>query len=112
MSVKVLQAEPGPCDYCSAIDGQSELSRNRSIGSLGTKATPIPTRRSSIFLPLHTGTMTERPHSGTVPYTEGPCTHPTALRTPQATNLEHNQDATSDLSHHCTVSDRSLITKC
>ena len=28
------------------------------------------------------------------------------------TNLEHDQDATSDLPHHCTVSDCSLITKC
>ena len=52
----------------------------------------------------------ERPCSGTVPYTEGPALIQTALRTPQATHLEHNQDATSELSHHCTVSDCSLIT--
>ena len=34
LSIKVLQAEPGPCDYCSTIEGEPELSRNRSIGSL------------------------------------------------------------------------------
>ena len=31
---KGIITESGPCDYCSTIEGESELSRSRSIGSV------------------------------------------------------------------------------
>ena len=40
LSIKVLQAEPGPCDYCFTIEGESELSRNRSIGIISIRIEP------------------------------------------------------------------------
>ena len=106
---KELQLEPCPCYDCSTIEGESELSRNGSIGSLGINQHLY---QHIYLLPLHTGAMTRDLAVEQYPTQKDPCTHPTTLRTPQVTNLEHNQDATSDLSHHCTVSDCSLITKC
>ena len=82
---------------------------NRSIGSLGIESTTI-VEEINILCPFtlvpsrETLQWNSKLHGRT-------CAHPTALSTPQVTNLEHNQDATSDLSHY-TVSDCSLITKC
>ena len=36
----------------------------------------------------------------------------TRIKDTIVTNLEHCQDATSDLPHHCTVNDCSLFAKC
>ena len=56
MSIKVLQADPGPSDYCSTIEGESELSRNGSIGSLGIGSTSNY-HTEPYILPLHTGAV-------------------------------------------------------
>ena len=60
---------------------------------------------------LHTGAMMRDLAVGQYPTQKDQCSS-THIEDSIATNLEHYQEATSDVPHHCTVSDCSLTTKC
>ena len=83
------------CDYCSTIEGESELSRN--------KHRTTHTNHTS-YVYLHTGAMM-RDLTVEQYLTWNPSNH---LRTPHATPLEPTQNAATNYDRHCTVSDCSF----
>ena len=56
------------CDYCSTIEGEPELSRNKHR----TIYEPVHPITCTFILYLHTGGVMIDLADGTVPYTEGP----------------------------------------
>ena len=103
---EVIRLHQAFCDYCSTIEGESELSRI-DIGS-------YTNQQHMLFIPshlyLHTGGVTR--DLAVEQYLTWKDLHSSNhLRTPHVTPLEPTQNAATNYDHHCTVWDCSF-TKC
>ena len=94
---------PAFCDYCSTIEGESELSRDKHR----TTHTSYPVHHN---LYLHTGAMMRDLTVGQYLTRKELCSS-NCLWTPHATPLEPTQNAATDYHCLCTVSDCSF-TQC
>ena len=105
---EVIRLHQAFCDYCSTIEGESELSRNS--GRIIYQPTTHPIYNHTSYLYLHTGAVM-RDLAVEQYLTRKELCSSNHLRTPHATPLEPTQNAATNYDHHCTVSDCSF-TKC